>query len=110
MRNLVAFSVTSTYIVLGLALKMDSRRHTFVAATNQLIDSLQRTIDSAKETFSRGQDAPESKPIAMSFEQLALGMLVIGEPAWTVDGMLGVDKVDRREQQTRSRRPDRGKL
>ena len=66
---------------------MDSRRDAFVVATNQLVDSLRRTIDNAKKTFSSGetgQSLSQSEPSTpMSFEKLATVVPVIGEPAWT---------------------------
>ena len=65
---------------------MESRRDTFVAATNQLVDDLRRTIDKAKEALSgpeNGQSNSNSEPTPMSFEQLGALVPVVGQPAWT---------------------------
>ena len=62
---------------------MDSRGDKFVAATNQLVDDLRRTIDKAKETFSGRENGQSLSESEMSFEKLATVVPVIGEPAWT---------------------------
>ena len=59
---------------------MDSRRDKFIVATNQLVDTLKKTIENAKKIFSsRAAGEGPSQPGPM-FKNAAPSL---GEPTWT---------------------------
>ena len=63
---------------------MDSQRETFIVATKQLVDILNRTIDNAKKMFSQATASEGFQPFNLaSREQAPKAVPNIGEPTWT---------------------------